>query len=143
VEDTPILVGDALAAVRHRGSHVQIIASAGSGKTEVAQRYKGVATFEITTNRRSRPIGSSSLRATSARSAGTQMTGTGEPVKIYQGRVTRYSAGRVPEQGLGARGGSSDPHARGCSPSALPDLGSRCRDALRLRRRVVPVYSAG
>ena len=35
----PILAGDALAAVRHRGSHVQIIASAGSGKTEVvAQR---------------------------------------------------------------------------------------------------------
>src|SRR5882724_8531325 len=35
----PELVGDALAAVRHRGSHVQIIAAAGSGKTEVvAQR---------------------------------------------------------------------------------------------------------
>ncbi|MGI9030898.1 MAG: ATP-dependent helicase [Ilumatobacteraceae bacterium] len=35
----PRLDGDALAAVRHRGSHVQIIASAGSGKTEVvAQR---------------------------------------------------------------------------------------------------------
>ncbi len=36
----PVLSGDALAAVRHRGSHVQIIASAGSGKTEVvAQRF--------------------------------------------------------------------------------------------------------
>jgi DNA helicase II / ATP-dependent DNA helicase PcrA len=36
----PILCGDALAAVRHRGSHMQIIASAGSGKTEVvAQRF--------------------------------------------------------------------------------------------------------
>ncbi|MGI8491724.1 MAG: UvrD-helicase domain-containing protein, partial [Acidimicrobiales bacterium] len=35
----PLLEGDALAAVRHRGSHVQIIAAAGSGKTEVvAQR---------------------------------------------------------------------------------------------------------
>src|SRR3546814_9349944 len=35
----PTLRGDALAAVRHRGTHVQIIASAGSGKTEVvAQR---------------------------------------------------------------------------------------------------------
>ncbi|MCU1484395.1 MAG: ATP-dependent helicase [Actinomycetia bacterium] len=35
----PQLVGDALAAVLHRGSHLQIIASAGSGKTEVvAQR---------------------------------------------------------------------------------------------------------
>lgn len=35
----PELAGDALAAVRHRGSHVQIIASAGSGKTEkVSQR---------------------------------------------------------------------------------------------------------
>jgi len=35
----PRLEGDALAAVRHRGGHVQIIASAGSGKTEVvAQR---------------------------------------------------------------------------------------------------------
>jgi DNA helicase-2/ATP-dependent DNA helicase PcrA len=33
------LTGAALEAVRHRGSHVQIIASAGSGKTEVvAQR---------------------------------------------------------------------------------------------------------
>ena len=37
---TPILSGDALVAVRHRGSHLQIIASAGSGKTEVAaQRF--------------------------------------------------------------------------------------------------------
>ncbi|MCZ2821049.1 ATP-dependent DNA helicase [Modestobacter sp. VKM Ac-2977] len=35
----PVLEGQSLAAVQHRGSHVQIIASAGSGKTEVvAQR---------------------------------------------------------------------------------------------------------
>jgi len=35
----PQLEGDALSAVKHRGSHVQIIAAAGSGKTEVvAQR---------------------------------------------------------------------------------------------------------
>ncbi|MBO0732396.1 MAG: UvrD-helicase domain-containing protein, partial [Acidimicrobiaceae bacterium] len=35
----PALEGDALRAVRHRGSHMQIIACAGSGKTEVvAQR---------------------------------------------------------------------------------------------------------
>ena len=30
--------GDALAAVRHRGSHLQIIAAAGSGKTEVVSQ---------------------------------------------------------------------------------------------------------
>jgi DNA helicase-2/ATP-dependent DNA helicase PcrA len=35
---TPILDGDALAAVRHRGSHLQIIAAAGSGKTEVVSQ---------------------------------------------------------------------------------------------------------
>jgi len=36
----PVLSGDAQAAVHHRGSHLQIIASAGSGKTEVvAQRF--------------------------------------------------------------------------------------------------------
>ena len=36
----PVLSGDALAAVRRRGSHLQIIASAGSCKTEVvAQRF--------------------------------------------------------------------------------------------------------
>jgi UvrD/REP helicase N-terminal domain len=36
----PQLEGDARAAVLHRGSHLQIIASAGSGKTEVvAQRF--------------------------------------------------------------------------------------------------------
>src|SRR5579884_2781867 len=34
----PELTGDALAAVRHRGSHLQIIASAGSGKTEVVSQ---------------------------------------------------------------------------------------------------------
>src|SRR5687768_17137214 len=35
----PELAGDALSAVQHRGSHLQIIAGAGSGKTEVvAQR---------------------------------------------------------------------------------------------------------
>ncbi|MDQ2726816.1 MAG: ATP-dependent helicase [Actinomycetota bacterium] len=34
----PQLDGDALAAVRHRGSHLQIIASAGSGKTEVVSQ---------------------------------------------------------------------------------------------------------
>lgn len=37
--EVPVLEGDALAAVEHRGTHLQIIASAGSGKTEVvAQR---------------------------------------------------------------------------------------------------------
>nr|WP_091326509.1 ATP-dependent DNA helicase [Geodermatophilus ruber] len=35
---TPILQGQALAAVQHRGSHIQIIASAGSGKTEVVSQ---------------------------------------------------------------------------------------------------------
>ncbi len=34
----PRLEGDALAAVRHRGSHLQIIAAAGSGKTEVVSQ---------------------------------------------------------------------------------------------------------
>lgn len=34
----PILTGAALDAVRHRGSHMQIIASAGSGKTEVVSQ---------------------------------------------------------------------------------------------------------
>src|SRR5215210_5571201 len=34
----PELKGDALAAVNHRGSHLQIIASAGSGKTEVVSQ---------------------------------------------------------------------------------------------------------
>jgi DNA helicase II / ATP-dependent DNA helicase PcrA len=39
VQSIPILDGEALQAVRHRGSHMQIIACAGSGKTEVvAQR---------------------------------------------------------------------------------------------------------
>ena len=34
----PVLTGDALAAVKHRGSHMQIIAAAGSGKTEVVSQ---------------------------------------------------------------------------------------------------------
>src|SRR5690348_5290296 len=34
----PVLEGDAAAAVNHRGSHLQIIASAGSGKTEVVSQ---------------------------------------------------------------------------------------------------------
>jgi len=34
----PELSGQALAAVRHRGSHLQIIAAAGSGKTEVVSQ---------------------------------------------------------------------------------------------------------
>jgi ATP-dependent DNA helicase UvrD/PcrA len=34
----PQLEGDALAAVRHRGTHLQIIAAAGSGKTEVVSQ---------------------------------------------------------------------------------------------------------
>ena len=36
--DVPVLTGAALDAVRHRGSHMQIIASAGSGKTEVVSQ---------------------------------------------------------------------------------------------------------
>src|SRR4051794_26631685 len=36
--EAPILTGPALEAVRHRGSHMQIIASAGSGKTEVVSQ---------------------------------------------------------------------------------------------------------
>ena len=49
----PQLQGDALGAVNHRGSHLQIIAAAGSGKTEVvSQRIvsliaDGVASREI------------------------------------------------------------------------------------------------
>lgn len=36
--NAPELSGDALGAVRHRGSHLQIIASAGAGKTEVVSQ---------------------------------------------------------------------------------------------------------
>lgn len=36
--DIPTLDGDAAKAVRHRGSHIQIIAAAGSGKTEVVSQ---------------------------------------------------------------------------------------------------------
>jgi len=36
--DVPVLTGEALAAVHHRGSHAQIIASAVSGKTEVVSQ---------------------------------------------------------------------------------------------------------
>src|SRR4051812_47831607 len=35
---TPLLEGDSLAAVQHRGGHLQIIAAAGSGKTEVVSQ---------------------------------------------------------------------------------------------------------
>lgn len=35
---TPVLEGDALGAVEHRGGHIQIIAAAGSGKTEVVSQ---------------------------------------------------------------------------------------------------------
>ena len=51
--EIPSLDGDALKAVKHRGSHMQIIASAGSGKTEtISQRIavlvkEGVAPAEI------------------------------------------------------------------------------------------------
>ena len=39
MQKPPRLTGNARAAVKHRGGHLQIIASAGSGKTEVvAQR---------------------------------------------------------------------------------------------------------
>lgn len=36
--DIPQLEGDAAKAVAHRGSHIQIIAAAGSGKTEVVSQ---------------------------------------------------------------------------------------------------------
>ncbi|MBE7159423.1 MAG: UvrD-helicase domain-containing protein, partial [Rhodospirillales bacterium] len=35
---SPILEGQALDAVEHRGGHIQIIASAGAGKTEVVSQ---------------------------------------------------------------------------------------------------------
>src|SRR4051812_18223607 len=35
---SPVLEGDARAAVEHRGSHLEIIASPGSGKTEVVSQ---------------------------------------------------------------------------------------------------------
>jgi len=38
MSETPVLEGESLRAVQHRGSHVQIIASAGSGKTEVVSQ---------------------------------------------------------------------------------------------------------
>lgn len=44
----PKLTGDALRAVRHRGSHMQIIAAAGSGKTEVvSQRVVDLLADEV------------------------------------------------------------------------------------------------
>lgn len=44
----PELAGDALAAVQHRGSHLQIIAGAGSGKTEVvAQRVVNLLAEQV------------------------------------------------------------------------------------------------
>ena len=43
---TPVLTGDALRAVQHRGSHLQIIASAGSGKTEVVSQRVAVLLAE-------------------------------------------------------------------------------------------------
>ncbi|HUY09174.1 MAG TPA: ATP-dependent DNA helicase [Candidatus Dormibacteraeota bacterium] len=44
----PKLEGDALAAVQHRGTHLQIIASAGSGKTEVvAQRVADLMADQV------------------------------------------------------------------------------------------------
>lgn len=43
--DIPVLEGDSAAAVSHRGGHIQIIASAGSGKTEtVSQRIAKLVT---------------------------------------------------------------------------------------------------
>jgi DNA helicase-2/ATP-dependent DNA helicase PcrA len=38
MSDMPVLEGESFRAVEHRGSHVQIIASAGSGKTEVVSQ---------------------------------------------------------------------------------------------------------
>ena len=38
MSESPLLEGESLRAVEHRGSHVQIIASAGSGKTEVVSQ---------------------------------------------------------------------------------------------------------
>ena len=38
IDDIPVLEGDAAAAVEHTGSHIQIIAAAGSGKTEVVSQ---------------------------------------------------------------------------------------------------------
>ena len=44
----PVLTGDAAAAVSHRGSHIQIIAAAGSGKTEVvAQRVASLLATNV------------------------------------------------------------------------------------------------
>lgn len=40
----PVLEGDAARAAAHRGSHVQIIAAAGSGKTEVVSQRVAAAT---------------------------------------------------------------------------------------------------
>lgn len=60
----PILTGAAAEAVHHRGSHMQIIASAGSGKTEVASQRvvdllaEGITADEIICGRRlkTRPV---------------------------------------------------------------------------------------
>lgn len=38
VEDIPVLEGEAARAVAHRGSHIQLIAAAGAGKTEVVSQ---------------------------------------------------------------------------------------------------------
>ena len=48
MSDMPVLEGESFRAVEHRGSHVQIIASAGSGKTEVvSQRVVSLLAEEV------------------------------------------------------------------------------------------------
>ncbi|MDA8355046.1 MAG: ATP-dependent DNA helicase [Actinomycetota bacterium] len=105
----PRLEGDALAAVRHRGSHVQIIAAAGSGKTEVvSQRVadllaegvapEGIVAFTFTqraaeelTNRIARRVEGGLGRAALDRLNGLYVgTIHGYCFRLLQQRVPRY-----------------------------------------------------
>ncbi len=105
----PELTGPALQAVRHRGSHLQIIASAGSGKTEVvSQRVsdllaegvgaESIVAFTFTkraaeelTNRIARRVEERSGRAALDRLAGLYVgTIHGFCFRLLQQRVPRY-----------------------------------------------------
>jgi DNA helicase-2/ATP-dependent DNA helicase PcrA len=93
----PVLTGDAARAVRHRGSHLQIIASAGSGKTEVisqrvvdllAEGVEPEAVVAFTFTEKAAASLKARIHARAAERLGEQVLGCLAP--LYVGTIHAY-----------------------------------------------------
>jgi hypothetical protein len=143
---TPRLTGEALAAVRHRGGHLQIIASAGSGKTEVVSRRvadllgeglpaESIVAFTFTERTADRPLGRRQLVDDNRAPSGA---GRFDSTAVRSGGRANRPAGRRRPQSGAARCGDQSYPAAWSTDASRPAIHRRVHPGRGPGPRLVP-----